>query len=350
MIVRVGSPYAKLEPDMWRNILARAAVFDAARARLSELSDHDDRGGIVQGALRDLEMSALEYATNDADDETTVRQVVAAWSLRLTDMLSLTHLDLTVRELLTAVHGLSQAARWDDPFQRIFAGVTKLAQGTYGESWREVTLEVAHIGSPPRQGGDPYAVTALTPWPPDDDPAEVHLRIHCARFGPAAYAALPLLLIHECICHVPARQNGADNNSTFAEGLLDWVAYDFHERWAAKLDPALAPAARWHANSLRAVLRQADSEASRARALGHRAAEQLQVWFEVDREQHSMEARLSVVKLAVELNQVYRPLTDKDRFVSLLGAQLPPILEAALRDWDSGLLEAEELLAVAVPA
>ena len=41
-----------------------------------------------------------------------------------------------------------------------------------------------------------------------------------------------------------ARQDRASNESTFAEGLLDWVAYVFHEQWAGKLDVELAPAAR----------------------------------------------------------------------------------------------------------
>ena len=66
-------------------------------------------------------------------------------------------------------------------------------------------------------------VTAMTPWPPDIE-AVVELHVHHDDFGPAAFAALPILLTHECVCHVPARQDRASNDSTFAEGLLDWVS------------------------------------------------------------------------------------------------------------------------------
>lgn len=343
------SPYAGLEPWMWRNLLARASVFHATRARLSELCDHIDQGGAVQAALLDLEMWAQEFAANDVDDETTVTNVVAAWDRQLTERLGRAQLDAGARDLLAEVQELVRLASWDDPFQETFARITALASVIYGAAWRSATLGVAHIGRPPREGGDPYAVTASTPWPPTATEAEVELLIQCDRFGPAAFAALPMLLIHECICHVPARQDCAANDSTFAEGLMDWVAYHYHEHWAVKLDPKLAPAARLHAGSLRQLLTRANSAAGRARRIGHQAAENLRAWFEIDRGQHYQESPVSVALLAVQLNQVDRDLAAKDQFVSLLGSALPPSVEDALRAWDSGLLEAEALLAAVVP-
>lgn len=342
------SPY-DLEPWMWRNLLARAAVFHATRTKLSELCDHIDKGGAVQGALLDLEMWAEEFAAYDDDDETTVTKVVAAWDEQLTARLGRSQLDTETRELLAELQALARLASWDDPFRETFARITALTRIIYGDGWRSATLDVAHIGRHPRAGHDPYPLTAVTPWDSSKPEAKVQLHIRCDKFGPAAFAALPMLLIHECICHVPACQDKADNQSTFAEGLMDWVAYHYHDRWAVKLDRGLAPSARLHAASLRQVLTRADSPEGRARRIGHQAAENLQAWFEAECGQHYQESPVTVALLAVQLNQVKRDLADKDRFVSLLGSAMPPDVERALHAWESGRIGGEELLATAVP-
>jgi hypothetical protein len=187
-------------------------------------------------------------------------------------------------------------------------------------------------------------VTAMTPWPPDIE-AVVELHIHHDDFGPAAFAALPILLTHECVCHVPARQDRASNESTFAEGLLDWVAYVFHEQWVGKLDDELAPAARRHAEALRSVLgRRTDSAEGRARQVGHIAAEVLRGWFETHCGHGPDESKLAVSQLGVQLNTVDRPLADKDHFVSLIGQPLPPELEVVLHAWEAGRAPASAIL------
>jgi hypothetical protein len=338
---------------MWRSLLARAVVFHAARTRLAQFCDHLESGGAVEFALRDLELQAREFAARDVDDETTVNLVVAAWDARLTETLGLDHLDPKARDLLTELQVLVRCARAHDPFRRIFAGVTALASALYGDAWRAATLGVAHIRRHPRGGSpesDPYALTATTPWPPAVAEALVELHIHHDNFGPAAFAALPILLTHECVCHVPARQDRASNDSTFAEGLLDWVAYVFHEQWAGKLDVELAPAARRHAETLRMLLaRRTDSAEGRARLVGHTAAETLRLWFE-DRCGHGPdESKLTVARLGVQLNQVDRPLAAKDHFVSLLDWPLPPSLEDVLHRWEAGLVPASAVLDLAAP-
>ena len=152
------------------------------------------------------------------------------------------------------------------------------------------------------------------------------------------------------VCHVAARQDRAANDSTFAEGLLDWVAYRYLEYWAVKLDRELAPAARKHAESLRDVLTRADTPEGWARRVGHRAAEHLRVWFETECDLDPLESPLMIARLAVELNKVDRSLADKDAFVSMLGPPVPPLAAQALRRWESGLLTAAELLAEVVPS
>ena len=250
-----------------------------------------------------------------------------------------------MRDLLRCVHS-------HDPFRRIFTGITAYASALYGDSWRTPTLGVAHIRGHPRGDStrsDPYVVTAMTPWPPDVAEAVVELYIHHDDFGPAAFAALPILLTHECVCHVPARQDRASNESTFAEGLLDWVAYVFHEQWAGKLDVELAPAARRHAEVLRIVLsRRTDTAEGRARRIGHEAAETLRSWFEVSCGHGPHESKLAVAQLGVQLNQVDRSLADKDHFVSLLGWPLPPALEEVLYGWDEGRAPASAVLDLVV--
>src|SRR5262249_6071823 len=202
-----------------------------------------------------------------------------------------------------------------DPFREIFVGISSLASALYGSAWRRATLRVAHIRSHPRGGApplDPYAVTATTPWPPDETDAAVELLIFCDQFGPAAYAAVPILLTHECVCHVPARQDRAKNDSAFAEGFLDWAAYFFLDQWAGKLDTALAPAARQHARELRHVLtRRTDTPEGRARMVGHEAAETLLAWFENDCGLGPYESQLRGAQPAGPLHQFERPLRDK---------------------------------------
>jgi hypothetical protein len=270
-------------------------------------------------------------------------------------MLAMWQLAAEVRALVGALRELLSGAAGTDPFHRLFTGITALAQAIYQDDWRTAELGMAHLRRHPRGGQDPYGVTAATPWPPDDLAAAVELRIQPDGFGPAAFAVVPILLIHECICHVPARQDRAANDSTFAEGLMDWVGYFFHDRWAVALDPELAPAARQHAEALRNVLTRGSSAEAQARRAGHRAAHILQAWFEGEPRDSPIaerlspaEAGLAVARLAVQLNTVDRSLADKDHFVSLLSVPLPPQLEDALRGWYSGRLPAAALLDVRV--
>ena len=349
MTMPTSSPYTDLEPMMWSNLLARAAVFYAARTRLAELCDHITRGGAVLLALLDLEMWAREVAAQGLDDASTVTSVISAWDVELAAALNRRQLDAVSRDFLSELRELVRSTGADDPFQHFFTRISTLSKTVYGEAWRAATLQVGHIGRPPREGRDPYAVTAVTPWPPDEFSTEVHLHIHPERFGPAAFAALPMLLVHECVCHVAARQDRAANDSTFAEGLLDWVAYRYLEVWAVKLDRELAPAARQHAESLRDVLVTADTPEGWARRVGHRAAENLRVWFETECDLDPLESPLKVAKLAVELNKVDRPLADKDAFVSVLGPPVPPSVAHALRQWESGRSSAAQLLDEVVP-
>jgi len=342
--VRPMSPYVGLEPAMWRNLLALATIFHATRTKLCEFCIHIDENRVVQKVMLDLELHAQVCAAQNLDDDETVNRVISGWKGQLDNVLGL-QLETDIADFLTELRTLMCRDRVSDPFRKIFDGVAKLASAVYGENWRLPTLEVAHLGRHPRESSnDAYAVTAATPWPPDEASAEVELRIYCDRFRPAAFAAVPMLLTHECVCHVPARQDRAANDSAFAEGLLDWTAYVYYENWVVKLDRELAPAARQHADLLRRVLTQADGPEGRARRLGHLAAEYLQAWFEDSCEQPPAEAKKTVARLAVQLNIVDRPLSHKDHFVSLVSWPMRPVVANALSKWEYDEVSAEVLL------
>ncbi len=353
-----ASPYSGLEPGRWRSLLVRAAVFRAARAKIAEFSDRIDEGGDALLVLMELETRArglLVEASDELDDDQLVDHIVRIWDERLGAALERPQLDSDLRQLLVEIRSLLTSACATDPFQEIFDRITAKARELYRDKWRPASLEMAHLGQPPRGGGDPYAVTAVTAWPQDKATASVELGIHDKGFRPATFAALQMVFAHECICHVPACQERPVNDSTFAEGLLDWVAYDLHEQWAVMLDSVLAPAARRHAETLRFFLTRDQSDEGSARRRGHRAAENLRAWFEKhDLAKYHIDGRVSskdvavinVIQLATELNVVERPLADKDNFVGLLGWPLPPEVERALEAWLAHEITADALLDV----
>jgi hypothetical protein len=336
------SPYQHLEPDRWRGLLARGAVFHASRRILDRLCDVAEQIGEVQIALLELN-SIAEYVSRGRDND-VVASVARDWEQALDRLLARVD-DADATDLLVELKALARSACSEDPFHLIFHAIQAQAEALYGRYWRPATLSLAHTLSPPRNS-DPYAVTALTVWPLERGVVELH--IFCDRFGPAAFAALPILLTHELVCHVPARQDKPKNDSEFAEGLLDWAAYFFLDQWAAKVDRQLAPAARRHAERLKEVLDRATDNSIHARRLGHRAAHNLRGWFESECDLSSDESRTRVARLAVELNQEDRPLNAKDRFVAAVSSpSIPPRVEAALRSWVVGETHAGRLLDVA---
>ncbi|MEV6273549.1 hypothetical protein AB0L64_40710 [Kribbella sp. NPDC051936] len=345
------SPYVLLEPPLWRSLLARAAIFRSARAALARLTMATEGMQAVQLVLIELDLAARKLADLDCDDDTAVETLAREWLAVITQTIDGKPAGPDERQLLIELQTLVSAASVDDPFGELFEAVQAQAEALYGAGWRRSRLSVAHMLSHPRNAdlaADPYAVTAMTPWPPDAQSAEVELRIFCDKFGPAAYAAVPMVLTHEFVCHVPAHQDKAKNDSDFAEGFLDWAAYYFLDQWASKIDAQLAPAARQHAERLKAVLeRRPEAPEVHARAIGHMAARCLIAWLERDRGLSKDESIARVARLAVQLNLVDRPLDVKDHFVGLLSWQdPPPPLAEALRSWVADPTEAERLLEV----
>ena len=331
-------------PDISRNLRARASVFHAVRGKLSPLVEFAERLDEFKAALAELASSATQCGLTVDDDAAAIKEVIRAFDTKRRAMQTLAVLDVVAKQFIGQLLEMLETACGEDPFAAVCDRIEEQAQALYGEAWRPVALSIVHTRSHPRGDGhrDPYTVSAVTKW--RAEVADVELQIYVDKFGPAAFAAIPLILTHECVCHVPARQDKANNSSTFAEGLLDWASWYFHDNWAAKLDPVFAPAARKHADELKHVLMDGETAEAAARISGHDAAADLTGWMETQFDITVSEARSRIAQLAVELNQLDRPIGDKDHFVSLLRTPFHPRLETLLIGWYERTTTAAALL------
>jgi hypothetical protein len=311
MAPRLSEVFVAMDDSPRFGVTIRAAVLSlyAACDRVAENGGADDLqvvGNVMEACLEDLATRAEEAGDGEA------------------------------QQLLVELHELvSKGTAPDDPFQELLSGVVEQASQVYGSCWRDVSLSLLHRCAHPRGASsheDPYALTATTSV---NDRARVELHIYPDEFELEAYAAIPMILVHECVCHVPARQYEIRNASLFAEGFLDWAAIFFFDRWVAEIDAALAPAARHHGERLCAIRKRRRQVAWAERVRGQLAAEKLANWFQTELGRPWHEAQAKVALLAVELNKVRGRLQRKDCFVS----QLPllssrPELRRLLREWE----------------
>ena len=343
----------EMPPEKGRDLLARVVVFHATRRTIGRLWELSEREPTVRRLLLDLELSAREVSALDGDEAAVAARMLQAWCTVLGAALESPVVPPVARRLFEDMQtAVRDRFTHCDPFTAMLEKVERHARALYGDAWRPTALSVLHCRSHPRRANpvhDPYAVTATIVWPPTEEGAHIELHVYCEAFGPAAYAAVPMLLTHECVCHVAARQSEAKADSAFAEGLLDWAAYYFLDAWAVKLDPEFGPTVRKHAQQLKTVLMSdAVSTEGLARRVGHDAAGHLQAWFEEQLMLSPEASRVQVARLAVELNTVDRPLAAKDNLVSRLGWPLPPDLHDALHSWADGAMSTEKFLDAAV--
>jgi hypothetical protein len=323
-------------------------MFRAVRSRLWELwdagNDFKNYGRSIRTALDDLYELVDEIAAKTLDDHQTVSEVMASWRAEIYMTATGRRTKPKAQGLLAELYELAKEAVHHDPFKELLDQVAAKTSAIYGTWWRDVSLSLGYTREHPRPpGSDSNGIGAATKL--DDDRAEIQLDIYATDFGPAAYAALPYVLIHECVCHVPARQDKNDNRSEFAEGFLDWAAVYFFERWIAELDSCLAPAAIEHTARLGGILKRETSPTGVQRLRGHHKAQLLATWFQDSgisgcRDQ----ARAKVASLAIELNETDTSLARKDWFLSTVRFPLPSELQEGLRAWASGEKSAEDLL------
>ena len=238
------------------------------------------------------------------------------------------------RLLLQDLDGLVQGAVATDPFKAILGSLVTKVANVYGEAWRHPEFSLAELPSRLSRGvADPYdSITATTE--PEETPL-VELWVYPNGLGPAAYAVIPYLFVHELICHVPARQQGEVNNgSVFAEGLMDYVALQFFEDWIGEVNEGLAPAAEMYSRELASMLSSPVKAEGAARRRGHNAARRVIAWLIGGNGRGRAEAVSGVTRLAVELNATEALLARKDGLVVRLNE----------RPWSEGF--ERDLLAV----
>jgi hypothetical protein len=218
-------------------------------------------------------------------------------------------------------------------------------------------LEIAHILRHPGAGNpvpDPYGLTAETMHSAGG--ATIRLKFHLKDFGPETYAAVVRVLVHECVAHVPSGHVGRDdghgpdagvsNSSPFAEGLMDYAAEYFTERWADQIDEGIAAAVTRHGRGLATAVTSREPS-GQARHIGHATGEHLVAFFmSMDKDRPT--AQHLTVRLALQLNGSERALAEKDHLVSHLYPPFPPDVQHAILGWAAGTLDADGVLDAAL--
>jgi hypothetical protein len=354
VVTSAGCPYPDLDDRIWRNILARANVFHAIRPRLADLFDRASASNALDSTLRQLASIADEVSEIEGDATKAVLTTLDEWRRIVAGAAQFVHLERSDANLLREIEKLLSDAlsvssmRVANPLEDTFVKVSKLSAQVYrSHRWVKPTfslaMEIAHP-RPHHSYLDPYAVSALTTSAPN---VIVQLVIWPHAFGPPAYAVLPYVLIHECICHVPARQDRVDNGSTFAEGFMDWAAEHFYELWLSRIDSRLAPMTEQHVAALQQVLTGASSVDASFRRIGRRAASQLMNWIsghDPGLGRGRTVAKSAVARLALTLNTTMASLDIKDHFVSELNPTPTPDLGKRLEAWVDGELDSVDLL------
>jgi hypothetical protein len=303
-----------LDVMTWRRLLAQGVLLGAVASRLSELHRQWLVNPTIRTALDQLIVAATAVSQRAPSDEQAVRLVSQTWCAELDRLINGGGATEAQIALLTDVRNRASAADPQDPFDRLFHSVTDFAAAVYGECWSQPELSLGWDPAHPRiPSSDPYAITAFTPA---DMPLRVEVVIYLEGFGPAAYAALPALMVHECVCHVPARQRGqVSNRSPFAEGFMDWAAKYFFEEWMPYIDADLAPAAYEHRDGLDQVVTRPGTSEGAARLRGREAAINLLGWLRVVKGLERNEAEAWLAKLAQQLNCLDVQLNTKNAMV-----------------------------------
>lgn len=234
-----------------------------------------------------------------------------------------------------------------DPFRVILKAVASSARNFFGDNWPDsVRCAFEVIGNPPFPN-TPFWINAYTLLSMNDITAlpAIHLRMNPNRLNAETYSAVYAILVHECICHVPAHRVKQTNESPFAEGFCDWAARKLFEKWLNVLDPQLRHAARYFGQQIWTLMmtKEGGNKFWRQRKFGHEVADDLVSLF-IKAGAADQEAVDLVVRLARELIVAEDPLILKDCFIRDLGRGIPVDVEAKLDSWRWREADARSLL------
>jgi len=224
-----------------------------------------------------------------------IQSEIEGWALRptanreeylqlLTDRLRTGGVDADVAAVLGQAPG--ELARVEEHLRFMFETARGLVQDSY-QAWADwqvpgIQLEIAARTKPvyPDQANfGELGIVACVPPRAGTDPAIVKLTLVPSRLGTPSWACVPYLLCHELVCHVN-QAAPLDSLDPFAEGWMDFVAWQLHDEWADQLFPWAPAEARKAARSLSETvlkrwrdLPEPHMATRAARSLGRLAAE-----------------------------------------------------------------------------
>jgi hypothetical protein len=201
--------------------------------------------------------------------------------------------------------------------------------------------------------GDLGAAACVPPRQEAIGPATVKLIFVPSLLGPPSWASVPYLLCHELVCHVN-QAAPMSSEDPLAEGWMDMVALQLHNRWANKIFPGEARLAVNAANRLSdGVLKlwrglpEPHLTTRVMRTRGNDAAQ----WVEGKLQPFDdpRQDLPGLIRLSLQLNRVSPTVADRLEFVSKVNncrrdLGLQARLLASLRRWRDDLGSASDVL------
>jgi hypothetical protein len=189
-------------------------------------------GAILDDAYLTITTQANRYADSDEGFDACLEWV----RNNIEQRIGMAPEDLELHRLLQ----LTDDAHPSDVIQEIFDKLAGSAQVIYRSGPRRKVrllrewLNTHPVGSVrPGDFRDPYHVDALTNV--RQQVSEIELRVHLDDFDAWSLLAIPALLTHELVCHAYARDDRDNQRSIWAEGVMDWTAVFFFEKWSRRL-------------------------------------------------------------------------------------------------------------------
>jgi hypothetical protein len=260
---------------MWRGLLSRAALLEVRAQHLGAFSSLVDSGSVVVRKVLDgLHLSAASGG-EAVSDAKAIALAEHCWQRELGRALAtprLTNHETNLQRLSASSPNGASA----DPFAALYQGVVDRVVTLYGGLWPDdLRLDLVPLEDHPRSPADAYALSGQTTSTPKG--VVVELQVHPDGLGPATFLVIPVVFAHECVCHVVPCAAGqlVNDESAFAEGLMDWASLHHVRRWLPQLWPAMAGAARSHAKLFSAVAVPKGHRSYSPRIVGWQAAEEL---------------------------------------------------------------------------